>query len=686
MGRLGTALVAGVGATTVMAKGTTIVPSGIPTVDNHFPAGLLDWSTKKCGSGIDFCGTLDFCQDSNGFGYALPGDKCHPFSGPTIRLTPGHKYKVTLRNLASPGVTTNLHTHGLHVVGAGDSDDVTRSVSFGECLDYVWDIDSDQGGGTHWYHSHMHRISERQVGGGAFGLIIIEDNPRINPDLPLWASYERVIQIFRNENKYLANGETSYDVTVERNRWFRLRVSVIDLDGLISHISIDGCQFMKVATDGIWASVVPQPPRRSYPLTGSSRSDFVVQCPNISNYPIRYNGREVGRVVTTHASSQHIALEQWRPQLPPSLQSLREAVVPRQNMFDVTMSSRGVNGRAWNKDVPLHTIAYDEVHEWSIWRSDVHPFHMHLYHVMVVSRGGCGEMHQEGEIYDTISGADFEGRCRIRFKTADFGQRDLLHCHVFRHSDQGAMGWVNVVGDAMPMNTVDSPSYQCSAASPPSKVPTARPSRRPTARPSRRPTAKPSQILKKTPSIETTTKPKLTPIETQNIHILSDGHCSDIGCGECEGDCDNDSDCYGGLECFKRKAYEFVPGCDGRGSEGAIISSIMLLHRQYLLLVSIFFWSLTQFFLSTCCQTATDYCYNHSNSNNPVYRMAWEDLSLAQRKAAKSLGYNKKSWKRGDFDESHKVWADLKSEDREAATMLGYTELSWNRVVRDAGD
>ena len=118
----------------------------------------------------------------------------------------------------------------------------------------------------------------------------------------------------------------------------------------------------------------------------------------------------------------------------------------------------------------------------------------------------------------------------------------------------------------------------------------------------------------------------------------------------------------------------------------AVGQKVRLFRRSCSFTVNIFFWSLTQFSLSTCCQTATDYCYNHSNTNNPVYRMAWEDLSLAQRKAAKSLGYKKKSWKIGDFDDSHKVWADLKSEDREAATMLGYTELSWNRVVRDAGD
>lgn len=39
--------------------------------------------------------------------------------------------------------------------------------------------------------------------------------------------------------------------------------------------------------------------------------------------------------------------------------------------------------------------------------------------------------------------------------------------------------------------------------------------------------------------------------------------------GECQGDCDSDRDCRGNLVCFKRSNYESVPGCSGRGSSGA---------------------------------------------------------------------------------------------------------------------
>ena len=45
-------------------------------------------------------------------------------------------------------------------------------------------------------------------------------------------------------------------------------------------------------------------------------------------------------------------------------------------------------------------------------------------------------------------------------------------------------------------------------------------------------------------------------------YVDKDG-CGSSLCGQCYGDCDKDSDCQGGLECFQRKKHESVPGCGG---------------------------------------------------------------------------------------------------------------------------
>ena len=582
----------------VLARGITTVPSDITGVDNHFPAGLFNWSSSGCGGGgVDFCGTLDFCQDGDRFGYALPGETCQPYNGPTIRLAPGKKYRLTLRNTATFGVSTNIHTHGLHIVGAGDSDDVTRSVDSGDCLDYTWDIADDHPGGTHWYHSHMHLNSESQVGGGAIGLLIVEDNLDLDSDVPLWASYERVLQIFRSpEVGFITNGEDVAELEVEQDRWFRLRVSIVDPLAVPDSFEIDGCEVAKVAHDGIWSSTVPQQAKTRYLLTGSSRADFAVRCSGRGEFRIRFRGRTVGRILSGRARSESIPLGEWNPKRPASLSGLREAFVPRQNTWEVYMSAGGINGIPWNERTPLRTIAYDEVHEWTIHRSEIHPFHKHLYHAMVVSPGGCGEL-QEGEFYDTIAGNDARGGCRIRFRTSDIGQRELLHCHVFSHSDQGAMGWVNVVGRNMPENNVRSPPYQCrdpvnckgcDLTSPPSSRPTTRmptsyPTEIPTLRPTKRPTARPTPSPTSHPTwwdiptepldrhIDATAKTEGTASSEDvalSLWSVSPSGCGDGGCDMCDGDCDTDDDCIGFFQCFMRTDSEAVPGCTGSGIQG----------------------------------------------------------------------------------------------------------------------
>ena len=38
------------------------------------------------------------------------------------------------------GMATNLHTHGLHLPGTGNGDDVTREVRPGECIFYQYEL------------------------------------------------------------------------------------------------------------------------------------------------------------------------------------------------------------------------------------------------------------------------------------------------------------------------------------------------------------------------------------------------------------------------------------------------------------------------------------------------------------------------------------------------------------------
>ena len=105
--------------------------------------------------------------------------------------------------------------------------------------------------------------------------------------------------------------------------------------------------------------------------------------------------------------------------------------VQSKNKFSIEVTRDSINDKLWNKDVPVKQLAYNNVHEWELPNTLSHPFHMHLYHMQIVEEGGCGNGYKEGEFYDTIC---TDQPCRVRFRTSDFGQRLVVHCHVMLHS------------------------------------------------------------------------------------------------------------------------------------------------------------------------------------------------------------------------------------------------------------
>lgn len=469
-----------------LSTNPTSPPTSAPTVSippkrpdgavGGYPGVLFPWkSGNDCPVGYDYCGVLEFCMSAatttssmeyrSTYGYRLPcfGAECEcvPGPGPLIRLVPGNVYKMTLRN-ADSEKPTNLHTHGLHIVGSGNGDDVTRIVNGGNCLDYTWNITKDHPGGTHWYHAHFHTLTEQQVGGGAFGMLIVEDSQLLNPTLPAWTQNELLLQISVSSltDEMVTNGRTNEVIDIAVNQWYRLRVSIVNVNAIPYNFTFDDqdmCDIHKVANDGVWRSTVPGPTSNVWELTGASRADFAIRC-NVSDelVPLLYrNDEQVAQLwVTSEVVTPH-AMQDWIPNRPYSIKDMSNETVPDANKFSVSLGFDYVNNEQWNATVPLATIAWDQVHEWTLYQTKLHPFHLHMYHLQIV--GGCGS-HQDGEFYDTISAPD---GCTVRFRTADIGQRCVLHCHVLSHEDNGSMSWVNVTGANMPMNDEHSLEYSC---------------------------------------------------------------------------------------------------------------------------------------------------------------------------------------------------------------------------------
>ena len=120
-----------------------------------------------------------------------------PYVAPAIEVRPGETITMTLHNKlpADPSCTsktqpvdiphcfngTNLHSHGLWVSPAGNSDNVLLSINPGVDFEYVYNLPPDHPAGTFWYHSHRHGSTALQVSSGMAGALIVRGDRKPTP-------------------------------------------------------------------------------------------------------------------------------------------------------------------------------------------------------------------------------------------------------------------------------------------------------------------------------------------------------------------------------------------------------------------------------------------------------------------------------------------------------------------------
>ncbi len=153
-------------------------------------------------------------------------DPKYPFISPMIEVDPGDTIRITLRNQLPKDETclkswtvgvntphcfngTNLHTHGLWVNPAGNSDNVLISVNPGVDFQYEYNVPSDHPAGTFWYHTHRHGSTAMQVSSGMAGALIVRGN---RPP--------------RRKNSKIENGDVDVLLRPTKTQSFRERVVV----------------------------------------------------------------------------------------------------------------------------------------------------------------------------------------------------------------------------------------------------------------------------------------------------------------------------------------------------------------------------------------------------------------------------------------------------------------------------
>ncbi len=424
--------------------------------------------------------------------------------GPTMVMEPGRKYVLSFKNLLpyeplstehnvfkDPNVT-NLHTHGLHISGDTPSDDVTRILEGGFAGDYVYDIPADHMGGTFWYHAHHHGSTFLQVSSGALGLIIIDDQFDGIP-ANVAAMQEKALSISYLDTSvagtggdtlvsgtlspgWNVNGKVDGNLCLPTNTWQHWRVLIADADAKSKTISVGSqCEMALMSRDGVWRTTVPKNlTDNSLTMSGASRAGLAIRCSgdstlSIGNTVVANIYADAGLPQVPASVANPYAADgssQWASFRPGYLRDLRNETVT--NFERVSMGARSINGSKFDVDIPTFTTIADGVQEWNVKGATNHPFHLHVYHFQ--AQEDCGD-YEAGEFYDTMASA-----CNVRFDlnpqtSTVYEGKTIFHCHILDHEDQGAMGWMDVIGGTpaptFPVGAGFSDKYELGGGEPP---------------------------------------------------------------------------------------------------------------------------------------------------------------------------------------------------------------------------
>jgi FtsP/CotA-like multicopper oxidase with cupredoxin domain len=515
---------------------TSFVCSASASVATQPHQNELAWSIEACQeAGLDTeqvsrvtggCAELTFCNrgssySSGIYGYRVRNGTTNTFSeecfspGPVMRMKPGKTYGLILCSeeggSGHPGA--NLHLHGLHISGSGNSDDINRLISPNSCGFYEYAIPEHHMGGTSWYHPHVTGHTLEQAKGGAFGLIVIQDRSRdltVDPSVGSESDRDAIYDFLTDLDRELlilaaiSGGKwinsnpdmksTSMEYKIKVGIWYRLRILTVNPDaGPETAIFPPECDAYALAYDGVYLFNPPRARLETYKMTGASRLDVALKCAAAGTFEIANtdgwststlgdiatNGQDweglpsIATLLVSDVGSSKNATSSssistgpflsdglaWKSYRPHYLRDLKNVVVD--NTWSIDMGQYGeLNGLPYNSECPLkdsngRNFEYESVQEWIHTSYQMHPAHVHVYHQQVI--GGCGVGHDVGEYYDTISdggnGLDFQDNCKVRFQMLDVGGRVTLHCHNLQHEDTGMMGWVHVEKGGPTTNT-----------------------------------------------------------------------------------------------------------------------------------------------------------------------------------------------------------------------------------------
>jgi FtsP/CotA-like multicopper oxidase with cupredoxin domain len=380
------------------------------------------------------------------------------FPARTLSVQPGDLLRVNVVNQMSQ--ITNLHTHGLHVSGEGNADNVFVHIEPNGSFQYEYPIPADHPWGLYWYHPHAHGTGAQQVFGGMAGALVIR-----GPEVPGLRDRLMVLQTTEfddsgrvrklptptlDTNVRLVNGQRNPTIDIvegELQRWRFVNASI----NSVFHLSLRGHRFTQVASDGNPFGAPVR--RRTVLIAPGQRADLLVRGGAPGLYPLKAlafaSEGGLSTPETVIATVQSVAGSPGpEPDTSPlfePLEDLRGLPVDRTRLLRFsTLGGFMIDGQSFDPDRVDQTIEFGALEEWTIENASnvFHPFHIHINPFQVTHVNGVPVDVQGYE--DTVKVDPF-GSVTFRTRFVDYPGRSVYHCHLIQHSDEGMMGVFEVL-------------------------------------------------------------------------------------------------------------------------------------------------------------------------------------------------------------------------------------------------
>ena len=451
--------------------------------------------------------------------------------GPTLRVKPGDVMNIKLDNRMPKETpneieqqyqqeasnaylstrphsfnTTNLHTHGLHVSPAGNSDNVLITVPPQTQFPYEIKLPKSHPPGSFWYHAHAHGSTSIQVGSGMAGALVIEDDEAKIPAALREANKGEKVLVFQtilydtrgrldnitalfpsptnpadcsqpanqitwscSKRRITINGQIVPIIKMrpgEVQRWRLIdtayRESIqVQLEGHALHeIALDGLYLGKVDTWPAGSAIDLQPGYRSDVLvqaslkpgkyrlidqaTKATKSLRAIDEPENLLAEIVVEGAPMNMKLPT--SAEMAALAPFPGvDLSKKATGLQQAVFTIGGLPNDNRAYFQINYQAFNPS-QSRQLTLNNVDQWTLSAVGApHVFHIHVNPFQYARTGPDGKPETVWKDTVLLSPSTAQTPLNMYTQYVDYIGQFVIHCHILDHEDLGMMEVVEVV-------------------------------------------------------------------------------------------------------------------------------------------------------------------------------------------------------------------------------------------------